>query len=123
MRSGGSTWVNDGGGIEPPIEPERNVPALTFDAVIDPPYGRGWAPLAAPLVTVTDCVAAGCDSCALANSKAIWTTRVVPAESAVKCHCKTDCNAALRSSSGPLSTRASATVPFASSLTSTDKVP
>src|ERR1017187_2115564 len=110
-------WAAGGGGVGEPAGTEPRVPRTT------PPVTPPDTPLPTPPDTVTDWVATGCASGVLGNSKLIWTTRVVPAESLVKCHCKTDCNAALRSSSGPLSTCASATLPLASSLTSTDKVP
>src|ERR1017187_5924375 len=72
-------WMRSGvgGGSEPPNDPERMVPPLTVDPADMLIFGRAWAPPAAPLETVTDWVAAGGVSCALANSKAIWTTRVV----------------------------------------------
>ena len=51
------------------------------------------------------------------------TCRELPARFFVRCHCNTDCSAAFRNSSGPLTTCASATLPFASSFTSTTTVP
>ena len=51
------------------------------------------------------------------------TVFVVPAGAPLKCHCKTDCNAAFRNSSGPFNTRASVTLPLPSSVASTVTVP
>src|ERR1017187_6318143 len=116
-------WPTGGGGGPEPAGTEPRLPPTTPPAT--PPITPPRKPVTALGTgtsladTVIDWAGFGPVGTVLGSSKEICTTRVAPAESLVKCHCKTDCNAALRSSSGPLSTRASTTLPLASVLTST----